>query len=97
MYAILTKVQQDTDRLDDAIKVFEVSVVSAAQIQKGFKGIYLLTDRKTGKAISLSLWESKEDAVDCEQSGYFQAEMNKFKEFCLGPPELESYEVSLKA
>ncbi len=96
MFALLTKAQQDIDTLDDAVKVFKMNVVSAAEIQKGFRGFYLLIDRKTGKTISISLWESKEDAVDCEKSGYYQSEVNKFKEFCTATSVLESYEVGVE-
>ena len=95
MFALLTKAQQDIDTLDDAVKVFKLNVVSAADIQKGFNGAYLLIDRKTGKTISISLWETKEDAVDSEKSGYYQSEVNKFKEFSTVTPVLESYEVSV--
>jgi len=36
--------------------------LGAAKGQRGFKGFYLLTDRETGKLMTISLWESLEDA-----------------------------------
>ena len=38
-------------------------VVTGAKLQKDFCGIYLFTDRKTGKGYSISLWDTEEDAV----------------------------------
>jgi len=55
MFARFTIVQMKMDKMDEAIKLYEDSVVSGAKSQKGFCGIYLFTDRKTGKGYSISL------------------------------------------
>ena len=97
MFARLTIVQVKIDKLDETIKIFEDSVVSAAKSQKGFQGAYLLTDRNTGKGIACTLWVSEEDAVANEQSGYYQEQVGKFKDFFTAPPAQEGYEVSVQA
>ena len=96
MFARLTTVQGKVGKTDEAIKIYEDSVVSAAKLHKGFKGAYLLTDRKTGKNISCTLWESEEDAVANEQSGYYQEQIAKFKDLLTAPPTQEGYEVSVQ-
>ena len=48
MFARLTIVQVKPDDVDKVIKLYGDAVVPAAKSQKGFKGISLLTDRKTG-------------------------------------------------
>jgi len=60
-----------------------------------FHGVYLLTDRKTGKGIGITLWESEDDAIANEQSGYYQEQLNKFKDVFTALPVREGYEVSL--
>ena len=97
MFARLTIVQVKLDKLDETIKIFEDSVVPAAKSQKGFKGSYLLTDRNTGKGISCTLWDSEEDAVANEQSGYYQEQVGRFKDFFTAPPAQEGYDVSVQA
>jgi heme-degrading monooxygenase HmoA len=97
MFARLTIVQVKIDKLDETIKIFEDSVVPAANSQKGSRGAYLLTDRKTGKGISISLWDSEEDAIANEQSGYYQEQVGRFKDFFTAPPTQEGYEVSIQA
>ena len=97
MFARLTNFQVKIDKLDETIKIFEDSVVPAAKSQKGSRGAYLLTDRKTGKGISSSLWDSEEDAVANEQSGYYQEQVGRFKDFFTAPPTQEGYEVSIQA
>ena len=97
MFARLTIVQVKIDKMDETIKIYEDSVVSAAKLQKGFQGAYLLTDRNTGKGISCTLWDSEEDAVANEQSGYYQEQINKFKDVFTAPPVQEGYEVAVQA
>jgi SAM-dependent MidA family methyltransferase len=50
-------------------------------------------DRKTGKGVSCSLWDSEEDAIANEQSGYYQEQVGRFKDFFTAPPVQEGYEV----
>ncbi len=97
MFARLTIVQVKIDKLDETIKIYEDNVVPAAKSQKGFQGAYLLTDRDTGKGISCTLWDSEEDAVANEQSGYYQEQIGKFKDVFTAPPAQEGYEVSVQA
>ncbi len=97
MFARLTIVQIKTDKLDETIKIFEDSVVPAAKSQNGYQGAYLLTDRNTGKGISCSLWDSEEDAIANEQSGYYQEQVGRFKDFFTAPPVQEGYDVSIQA
>jgi len=97
MFARLSIVQVNMDKLDETVKIFEESVIPAAKSQKGYRGAYLLTDRKTGKGVSISLWDSEEDAIANEQSGYYQEQVGKFKDFFIAPPVREGYEVSIQA
>ena len=97
MYARLTIVQMKPDLIDETVKLYENSVVPAAKSQKGFRGAYLLTDSKSGKGISISLWDSEEEAIANENSGYYQDQVNKFKEYFTAPPVREGYDVSIQA
>ena len=97
MFARLTIFEVKIDKLDETTKIFEESVIPAAKLQKGHRGGYLLTDRKTGKGIAITLWDSEEDAIANEQSGYYQEQLGKFKGFFTAPPVREGYEVSIQA
>ena len=93
MFARVTVVQMKTDKFDESVKLYEESVVPAAKSQKGYLGAYLLADRKTGKSLSISVWDSEEDAITNEQSGYYQEQVGKFKDLFTAPPVQEGYEV----
>lgn len=96
MFARLTIMHIDIEKIDDAIKVYKKSVVPAAREQKGFRGAYLLADRKTGKGISLTLWRNEEDALANEKNRYYQEQLVKFVPFFISAPIREGYEVSLR-
>src|SRR5210317_1424576 len=97
MFARFTIVQVDADKVNEVIKLYEDSVVPAAKSQKVYRGAYMFTDRKTGKGYSISLWDSEEDAIANEQSGYYKEQVGKFAELFTAPPVQEGYEVSVQA
>ena len=93
MFARFTIVQVKPEKIDETIKLYEESVVPGAKAQQGYQAIYLFTDRNTGKGYSISLWDSEEDAVANEQSGYYKEQVNKFMEYFAAPPVQEGYEL----
>ena len=96
MNARVTTVQFRPDKMDEAIGIYRDSVTPAAQQQMGFKGLLMLTDRNTGKGISIALWETEADMTAGESSGYFQQQLAKFKDILSAPPVREQYEVSVQ-
>jgi len=97
MFARLTSAQIKTKKIDEFIRLYERSVVPAAKSQKGYRGAYLLVDRKTGKGISITLWNNEEDAIANEKSRYYQEQLAKFITFYAKPPIREGYEVTVQA
>ncbi|MFC2164192.1 antibiotic biosynthesis monooxygenase family protein [Acidobacteriota bacterium] len=97
MFARFTIIHTDTDKIDEAAKLFEESVVPAFQSQKGYQAIYFLSDRKTGKNICVSIWETEEDAVNNEESRLYQEQLVKFMDLFTEPPIREGYEVIVRA
>ena len=97
MHVRVTHIQIHPDKFDEATSLYESSVVPAARQQKGFKSITLLTDRATGKSISLSYWESEADMAAGEASGYYQQQIAKFAPFMIAQPVRETYEVTVQA
>jgi len=97
MFARLTIVQVKAGAMDEVLKIYGDHVVPSAKGQKGYKGILMLTDRKTGKGISITLWENEQDAVANEKTGYYQQQVGRFKDYFAEPPVQEGYEVSIQA
>jgi heme-degrading monooxygenase HmoA len=58
MHARVSTNRFPPDKLDDGIRYVREQGLRQLQAQDGFRGLYLLVDRESGKALSVSLWES---------------------------------------
>lgn len=96
MFARLGTYQFNIDKLDEAVKRYEDRVIPALKSQKGFRGGYMLSDRKASKGVSMTLWDSEEDCIADEQSGQFQERTSWFQDFFTTPPVREGYEVNVQ-
>ena len=93
MYARLTKIQIDVHQIDEASNLFKKSVVPAFKAQKGYKGIYFMSNRKKGECLCISLWDKEEDLVANERSLSYQEQLIKFLDLFTESPIREGYEV----
>ena len=96
MFARLTVVQVETDKIGEFVKLYEQLVLPVAKFQEGYKGDLMLTDDKTGKSISITFWDTERHATATETSGYYQQQLGRFKDYFTKPPVKEGYEVSIQ-
>jgi uncharacterized protein len=94
-FARVITAQAGATGFDDVIRFAQEQLPSARQ-QPGFKGFYLLTDAETGKVITISLWDSREQMAAVEAQG---ARMTAQAAPVMGltPLQRETYEVSMQA
>ena len=96
MHARVMTAQIMPGKTEQMLKIYQ-SIISKTQDMKGFKGILTLTNRNTNKAISISLWNTKEDMMEGETGGYLKekialiAAQNTFAV----PPITEHFDVSI--
>lgn len=96
MYARVTLSQSQPGKADQVTLIHRDSVVPACKQQKGFKGLYLLIDRKTSKGLTISLWDTEADMTAAETSGFYQQQVAKFKDVLSATPVREAYEVTVQ-
>jgi heme-degrading monooxygenase HmoA len=89
MFARVITAQAGPQGFDGIIGVAREQVPAASQ-QPGFLGFYLLTSAETGKVITISLWDTREQMPGGIQDQGLTAAG-------LTPPHLETYEVALRA
>ena len=94
MFARVTTAYVSINKADEAIEIIQENIIPAAKSQKGFRGLYGLSDRKTGKGITISLWDTEEDAIANEESGYYQEQVGKLAPYFITTPVREGYEIS---
>jgi hypothetical protein len=94
MYARTTLLEIDTLRVsvDDALELFEGTVMPRLQAQRGFCGLYALTNPE-GQAMLISFWDSAEQADASSETGWYPAVLSEFTTLFRAPPGREHYEV----
>ncbi len=95
-YAQLTITQKNPEKMAESVKIYGENVVPEIKKQKGFRGCLLLDDFKTGKSISIVLWEYEEDVRAVEQSGFYKTQIDKFKGMFTSLPVREGYMVTVQ-
>jgi quinol monooxygenase YgiN len=95
MHARLVTAQISPEKMDDLIQLWHNQVLSTYQEQTGWKSARLLVDRKTGKAILVSLWETETEG---QASGPGSPQGQKVHaiigHLLTGRPVVEQYEVA---
>jgi uncharacterized protein len=89
VFARVITAQAEAKGFDDFIRGVQQQLPGARQ-QPGFKGFYLLTDAETGKIMTISLWDTREQMPSGVQDQAVPATW-------LTPPQLETYEVTAQA
>ena len=98
MHVRAVTVQIQPGKMQEAIDLYKDSVVPAAKAQKGWQGMYPMTDATSGKALAISVWESEADMMAGESSsGYLQEQVAKIGNLISGAPNFEHYELSVES
>ncbi len=89
MIARISKIQIKKGREEEAVELLK-GVIQAAISEKvsGYRGVQFITDPDTGKGYTISYWNSMEDAIANEESGFDQRQIDKFNEVFAEPLEL---------
>ena len=95
MFARFITVQTSVGNFAQLIMAAEEQL-PAAREAPGFKGFYLLTDRHSGKVVTISLWETAEDLAQVEARAA-QARSQAIADIGVGAPPVEVFEVELQA
>jgi heme-degrading monooxygenase HmoA len=97
MYVRVTTLMFKAERYDEGLRIFEASVVPAARAQKGFRGFFVLADRKAARCVALTFWDDEAAALANEANRYYQDQLVKFMPFFVTDPVREGYELVLEA
>jgi heme-degrading monooxygenase HmoA len=95
MFARVTITEGSPAGIDAAIRFMRETVLPQARSMQGFKGAYLLVDRKTGKGMGIALWETEADLnASTETANRLRAQY--VQEATAQPPKVEVYEVAVQ-
>ena len=84
MIARVSTIQIKSGKEEEAVELLKGVALEAVAV-KGYRGVQFLTDSSTGKGYAISYWDSVEDAIANEKSGFDQEQIDKFKEVFAAP------------
>lgn len=95
-YARMLSATVQSGKMDEGIQIVRDSVLPAARQQPGYRGYLLFTDRSSGKAVAITLWETEADRNAGESSGYVREQLGKVAHLSVGQIVQEAYEVVMQ-
>jgi heme-degrading monooxygenase HmoA len=60
MFARVSRYRGDPGQIDEGLNYARESILPRVQQVDGFEGVYYFVDRESGKALTVTLWESEE-------------------------------------
>lgn len=95
MFVRMTFIKMDPADVQAARVMYDSDEVSGViRKQKGYRFHYLLDSvDQPGEGVSLTAWDSREDAEAYERSGTYEELVGKFGNYYTEPPQLRSYKV----
>ena len=94
MYARVITSQVVSGKVDEAVSIWGEKVAPGLKQTKGFKGAYLTGNREANKGVTITLWETKEDADAVDAT--FPQLLVLFDGIFAAPPSVETYEVLMQ-
>jgi heme-degrading monooxygenase HmoA len=95
MFARMTTIKGIPEKVDIGIEQFRERTARSSEIE-GFQGFYLLVDRKSGKMVAVTLWET-EQAMQASAARAAQQRAQATGTAAVSePPTVEMFEVALK-
>jgi hypothetical protein len=96
MFARVTTAQGALEKLDTGLAALRSGLRAGQEQVTSLKRIYVLVDRVSGKHVTLSLWETREDAETVsELAPHMQGRLVEAFGI-IGPPSHEIYEVAVE-
>src|SRR3954454_6324509 len=94
MVARITSVRVNPEDIDESARLFDESVIPAAEQEEGFLGVLLLV-RHDGPALAIDLCDSIEHVRANEASGVNQTQVAKFVGNIVDGPTREVFRVAV--
>jgi len=94
MFARVVQIEATQGNLSRVIETWKNKDVPSKQLSKGYQGAVLFTDSETGKAISITFWDTREDASSDEKSSLHKSQLNLYKDILKSGYTHEYWDVS---
>ena len=96
MHARLIKYHVSFGKADDFLALYKAEVLPALQKQDGFLEVSFGVNTAHNKVITLVVFDSEENTLKSEQTGYLAEQMSKAMPLLDYPPVVEHYDLPLR-
>ena len=93
MFGRVSYVQAPEGKVEEGLNLWRANVLPVTMARDGFTGVISMIDRKSGKALSITLWDVEEALIASTEAEYHQQAVAKFGEYFSGAHEPENYEI----
>lgn len=94
MYARVTTGMVQSDKVDETTRTYNESILPAVKAANGNRGVFLLIDPASGKALSITFWNTEADGRAYDTSGTYREQVAKISAFFAAAPTLATYEAT---
>lgn len=96
MFARVSTIQGKPQQVEDGIRQYREQVMSAVKKMAGFKSAYFLVDRKSGKEVSITLWDTEKNLQASTKAADRLRTQAAQTVAAAKPPIVEIYEVAVQ-
>jgi hypothetical protein len=93
MFGRVTYVQAPEGKVEEGLDLWRTNVLPITMERDGFTGVISMIDRKTGKALSITMWDVEEDLIASTEAEYHKEAVARFGEYFSGAHEPENFEI----
>jgi heme-degrading monooxygenase HmoA len=97
MYARVTHYLVLPGKLEEFIRLIQEENIPQAKRQSGFKNYYILSHKRIGVCVVITLWETEAALLASEEGNILQEQLIKVVSVLATLPNRELYEVSAQA
>ncbi len=83
--------------VDESLDALRLKTLPKLKKQKGFKEFLVLIDRAGDRVVLITLWESEDDMIATETSGFYKRAVDEFSDRLVLEPRKEYYEVAIRS
>ena len=94
MFARISTFEGPPEQTAEGIRVARRQFLPVARLQEGFRGMYLMLDKQSGRSLAITLWETEEDMARSEGAVH-RARAESAKASGNAVYSVERYEVAL--
>ncbi len=95
-YARVLTATAQPGKTDEGVQIVRDAILPVTRQQPGYRGYLSLTDRTTGRVISITLWETEADVNASESSGLLREQLGKVAPMLATQVVREVYEVTVQ-